>query len=58
MVTLTSITTKLSDASKTIIYSDATTKPKHEAQFPSNPQKLLPHWHPLPKWAERLRRPI
>jgi hypothetical protein len=99
MVTLTSITKKVSDASRTIIYrANSPTiyacvnelefhciycqpmllvefplyilnHAKHARQIlknktkawsptPFKPSKLLPHWHPLPKWAERLRRPI
>jgi hypothetical protein len=99
MVTLTSITTKVSDASRTIIYrANSPTiyacvnelefhgiycqpmllvefplyilnHAKHARQMlknktkvwspiPFKPSKLLPHWHPLPKWVEMLRRPI
>jgi hypothetical protein len=99
MVTLILITTKVSDASRTIIYrANSPTiyarlnelefhciycQPmllvefplyilnyaKHARQMlknktkawspnPFKPSKLLLHWHPLPKWEERLRRPI
>ena len=33
------------------------TKPKHEPPQ-TKPSKLLPHWHLLPKWTEKLRRPM
>jgi hypothetical protein len=33
-------------------------KTKAWSPIPFKPSKLLPHWQPLPKWADRLRRPI